>query len=67
MTVGRLAQFENVKACVFDAYGTLFDVHSAVRLKLCLPRELDLASVGLLQLFALGVVVDHQCGRRSPG
>ena len=31
MTVGRLAQFENVKACVFDAYGTLFDVHSAVR------------------------------------
>ena len=31
MTVGRLVQFENVKACVFDAYGTLFDVHSAVR------------------------------------
>jgi 2-haloacid dehalogenase len=22
--------FENIKACVFDAYGTLFDVHSAV-------------------------------------
>jgi len=26
MTTG----FENIKACVFDAYGTLFDVHSAV-------------------------------------
>jgi len=25
-----MAQFENIKACVFDAYGTLFDVHSAV-------------------------------------
>lgn len=24
------AQFENVKACVFDAYGTLFDFNSAV-------------------------------------
>lgn len=24
------AKFENIKACVFDAYGTLFDVHSAV-------------------------------------
>ncbi len=23
-------RFENVRACVFDAYGTLFDVHSAV-------------------------------------
>ena len=23
-------QLANVKACVFDAYGTLFDVHSAV-------------------------------------
>ncbi|SVC35180.1 uncharacterized protein METZ01_LOCUS288034, partial [marine metagenome] len=22
--------FEGVRACVFDAYGTLFDVHSAV-------------------------------------
>lgn len=25
-----MSQFENIKACVFDAYGTLFDVHSAV-------------------------------------
>jgi len=25
-----LARFENIGACVFDAYGTLFDVHSAV-------------------------------------
>lgn len=24
------APFDNIKACVFDAYGTLFDVHSAV-------------------------------------
>ena len=24
-----MAQIENIKACVFDAYGTLFDVHSA--------------------------------------
>ncbi|GAB4364282.1 MAG: haloacid dehalogenase type II [Kiloniellaceae bacterium] len=31
MARDRLAGFENVKACVFDAYGTLFDVHSAVR------------------------------------
>ena len=31
MPDGRLPQFEGVKACVFDAYGTLFDVHSAVR------------------------------------
>ena len=23
------ARFQQVKACVFDAYGTLFDVHSA--------------------------------------
>ncbi len=23
-------EFQNIKACVFDAYGTLFDVHSAV-------------------------------------
>jgi FMN phosphatase YigB (HAD superfamily) len=22
---------DGIKACVFDAYGTLFDVHSAVR------------------------------------
>ncbi len=22
--------FRNIKVCVFDAYGTLFDVHSAV-------------------------------------
>jgi 2-haloacid dehalogenase len=28
--LGR-SQFKNIKACVFDAYGTLFDVHSAVR------------------------------------
>lgn len=27
----RLDGFAKVKACVFDAYGTLFDVHSAVR------------------------------------
>jgi 2-haloacid dehalogenase len=25
-----MAAFRNIKACVFDAYGTLFDVHSAV-------------------------------------
>ncbi|MDZ7842368.1 MAG: haloacid dehalogenase type II [Gammaproteobacteria bacterium] len=25
-----MPQFQNIKACVFDAYGTLFDVHSAV-------------------------------------
>ena len=25
-----MAEFQNIKACVFDAYGTLFDVHSAV-------------------------------------
>lgn len=25
-----MSQFNNIKACVFDAYGTLFDVHSAV-------------------------------------
>lgn len=25
-----MSQFENIQACVFDAYGTLFDVHSAV-------------------------------------
>jgi 2-haloacid dehalogenase len=25
-----ISQFQNIKACVFDAYGTLFDVHSAV-------------------------------------
>jgi 2-haloacid dehalogenase len=31
MPDGRLAEFTAVKACVFDAYGTLFDVHSAVR------------------------------------
>jgi len=31
MPVDRLPQFASVKACVFDAYGTLFDVHSAVR------------------------------------
>lgn len=31
MPADRLAQFAKIKACVFDAYGTLFDVHSAVR------------------------------------
>ncbi len=31
MPVGRLPAFASTKACVFDAYGTLFDVHSAVR------------------------------------
>ena len=31
MSDARLSQFAKVKACVFDAYGTLFDVHSAVR------------------------------------
>jgi len=31
MTSSRLDGFAKVKACVFDAYGTLFDVHSAVR------------------------------------
>jgi 2-haloacid dehalogenase len=31
MPEGRLARFAEVKACVFDAYGTLFDVHAAVR------------------------------------
>ena len=31
MPAERHAQFAKVKACVFDAYGTLFDVHSAVR------------------------------------
>jgi len=31
MPDGRLGDFAAVKACVFDAYGTLFDVHSAVR------------------------------------
>jgi len=25
-----MTDFQNIKACVFDAYGTLFDVHSAV-------------------------------------
>ncbi len=25
------SRFKNIKVCVFDAYGTLFDVHSAVR------------------------------------
>ena len=31
MSDGLLPEFSRVKACVFDAYGTLFDVHSAVR------------------------------------
>lgn len=31
MPADRLPQLASVKACVFDAYGTLFDVHSAVR------------------------------------
>lgn len=31
MTSPRHDGFTKVKACVFDAYGTLFDVHSAVR------------------------------------
>src|SRR3546814_20112631 len=31
MTTERLPGFSQVTACVFDAYGTLFDVHSAVR------------------------------------
>ena len=31
MPDGRLPEFNKVTACVFDAYGTLFDVHSAVR------------------------------------
>ncbi len=31
MPADRLPEFAKVKACVFDAYGTLFDVHSAVR------------------------------------
>src|SRR3546814_3228993 len=31
MTTERLRGFSQVTACVFDAYGTLFDVHSAVR------------------------------------
>lgn len=31
MPDNRLPGFAEVKACVFDAYGTLFDVHSAVR------------------------------------
>jgi len=31
MPADRLPQFASIKACVFDAYGTLFDVHSAVR------------------------------------
>jgi 2-haloacid dehalogenase len=31
MTVERFSTFAETKACVFDAYGTLFDVHSAVR------------------------------------
>ena len=31
MASGCLAEFKAVRACVFDAYGTLFDVHSAVR------------------------------------
>ena len=31
MPEAPLPQFASVKACVFDAYGTLFDVHSAVR------------------------------------
>ncbi|HMA15741.1 MAG: haloacid dehalogenase type II [Bacteroidota bacterium] len=31
MTSPRHDGFAKVKACVFDAYGTLFDVHSAVR------------------------------------
>jgi 2-haloacid dehalogenase len=31
MPDGRLPEFHKVRACVFDAYGTLFDVHSAVR------------------------------------
>lgn len=31
MPDGHLPAFDKVKACVFDAYGTLFDVHSAVR------------------------------------
>lgn len=26
----QIQRFQNIKACVFDAYGTLFDVHSAV-------------------------------------
>ena len=26
----QISLIPNIKACVFDAYGTLFDVHSAV-------------------------------------
>lgn len=31
MTSDALSSFSSAKACVFDAYGTLFDVHSAIR------------------------------------
>jgi len=31
MAANSLPALSNVKACVFDAYGTLFDVHSAIR------------------------------------
>ncbi len=38
-------RFSNVKACVFDAYGTLFDVHSAVgRHKPRLGKDADAVS-----------------------
>lgn len=41
-----MTEFENIKACVFDAYGTLFDVHSAVgRHKADLGDSADAVSV----------------------
>lgn len=41
-----MTEFENIKACVFDAYGTLFDVHSAVgRYKSDMGDSADAVSV----------------------
>lgn len=40
-----MIHFENIKACVFDAYGTLFDVHSAVgRYKSSIGESADAVS-----------------------
>lgn len=41
-----MTRFDNIKACVFDAYGTLFDVHSAVgRYKSRIGASADAVSV----------------------
>ena len=64
-----MSDFASIKACVFDAYGTMFDVHSiGVATQQLAYRGLNIVEVSWMNAFRPGPARGHEsCDRLGAG